>query len=68
MEALLNMEITPEEFDDKFRETIDTVLIAMAEHEEINPNKFYSMACLLENLAFFSPVIYGAIQNTKKPN
>lgn len=60
------MEITPQEFDDKFRETVDTLLFAMAEHAEIDPEKFYSMACILENLAFFSPVLYGAIQNSKK--
>jgi hypothetical protein len=60
------MEITQEEFDDKFRESVDNLLLAMAEHTEINPDKFYSMACILENLAFSSPVIYGAIQGSKK--
>ena len=60
------MEITKEEFNEQFRETVDTLILTMAEHEEINPEKFYSMACMLENLAFFSPVIYGALINRKK--
>ena len=60
------MEITKEEFNDQFRETVDTLLLAMAEHAEIDLEKFYSMACMLENLAFFSPVIYGAILKSKK--
>jgi hypothetical protein len=60
------MEITKEEFNEKFRETLDTLLENMAEHPEIDPNKFFSMACMLENLAFFGPVIYGALQHSKK--
>jgi hypothetical protein len=62
------MELTRAEFDDKIQETIDTVLVAMAEHAELDPEKFYSMACILENLAFFSPVIYGALQQPKNKN
>lgn len=60
------MEMTEEEFDQRFTETLDTLVVAMAEHPEIDPKKFYSMACMLENLRFFGPVIYGAIQHTKK--
>jgi hypothetical protein len=60
------MELTKEEFNDQFRETVDTILVAMAEHAEIDLEKFYSMACILENLAFFSPVIYGAINKSGK--
>jgi len=60
------MEISKEEFDDNIRESIDNLLSTMAEHEDINPDKFYSMVCILENLAFFSPVIYSALRNTKK--
>jgi len=59
-------EMTEEEFDDKFKDTLDTLLAAMAENSEIEPDKFYSMACILENLRFFSPVLHGAIRNTKK--
>lgn len=62
------MNITKEEFDDKFRDVVDDLLVAMAEHNEIDPKKFYSMACILENLAFFSPIIYGAMQNSKDKN
>ncbi|GAB3536205.1 hypothetical protein GCM10027443_26150 [Pontibacter brevis] len=58
--------MTKEEFDGKFKETLDNILLAMAENSEIDLNKFYSMACVLENLRFFSPVIYGAIKNKKE--
>jgi hypothetical protein len=61
------MEITKEAFNDKFQETLDDLLIAMAGQEEISPDKFFSMACILENLAFFSPVIYSVLQEAKKP-
>lgn len=60
------MNVTKEEFDEKCREAVDTLLVAMADHAEINPEKFYSMACMLENLAFFSPVIYGVLQKSGK--
>lgn len=60
------MQITQEEFDDKFREGLDALLAALAEHEQIAPEKFFSMACMLENLAFFSPVLYGLIRNSKE--
>ena len=60
------MEITKEAFNDKFQETLDDLLIAMAQQEEISPEKFFSMACVLENLAFFSPILYGLLQNSKK--
>lgn len=59
------MGMTKEEFDEKFTGTLDALLAAMAENPDIDPEKFYSMACIMENLRFFSPVLYGAIQ--KKP-
>jgi len=59
------MEISKEEFNDNIRESIDKLLSTMAEHEDINPDKFYNMVCILENLAFFSPVIYSALRNNK---
>jgi hypothetical protein len=58
------MEISKEEFDNKFRETLDTLIQEMAENSEINVEKFYTMTCFLENLAFFSPVIYGFLQKS----
>ncbi|MFD2999308.1 hypothetical protein ACFS7Z_02960 [Pontibacter toksunensis] len=58
--------MTKEEFNSKFKETLDTILLAMAENSEINPEKFYSMTCVLENLSFFSPILYGAIKNKKE--
>ena len=58
--------MTEEEFDDKYTQALDTLLLAMAENSEIDPNKFYGMTCILENLRYFSPVIYGAIQKVKE--
>lgn len=60
------MEITKEEFDDKFKATLNALIEQMAENGEIDVKKFYGMTCFLENLAFFSPVIYGMIENAKK--
>jgi hypothetical protein len=60
------MEISKEEFDSKFRETLDTLIEGMAENSEINLEKFYTMTCVLENLSFFSPVIFDFIQKSKK--
>ncbi|MDQ4140653.1 MAG: hypothetical protein M3142_09005 [Bacteroidota bacterium] len=59
------MDITKEDFNNKFQDTLDDILVAMAEHPDIDPKKFYSMACILENLTFFGPVLYDAIQNSK---
>lgn len=57
--------MTEEEFDAQFRETLDFLVEAMAENSEIDVKKFYGMTCFLENLAFFSPVIYGMIEDSK---
>lgn len=57
--------MTKEEFDAQFRETLDFLIEAMAENSEIDVKKFYGMTCFLENLAFFSPVIYGMIEDSK---
>ena len=55
--------MTKEEFEHKFGESMDALLEAMAENPEIDPEKFYGMACILENLRVFSPVLYGASRN-----
>lgn len=55
-----------EEFDKKFHEAIDTLLEGMAANPAIDLKKFYSMACFLENVAFFSPVLYEVIKKSKK--
>ncbi len=55
--------MTEKEFDAHYTETLDHLLAAMAESAEVDLEKFYGMACILENLRFFSPVIYGAIRD-----
>lgn len=58
--------MTAEEFDDKFRETLDELVAGMAEQDEVAPGQFFGMVCFLENLAFFSPVLYGLLQEKQK--
>lgn len=60
------MKYTKEEFEQKCREIEDLLLLAMAESPEIDPEKFYSMACFLENLVFFSPMLHDIIEEYKK--
>lgn len=60
------MKISKEEFNDQFRESLDSLIEHMAEHPDIDLDKFYGMTCFLENLAFFSPVLYGLIEQSKK--
>ncbi|CAN5239298.1 hypothetical protein BH23BAC1_BH23BAC1_47410 [soil metagenome] len=57
--------MTREEFDLKFKEVLDAFLEGMAESPEIDVKKFYGMTYFLENLSFFSPVIYGVIEDAK---
>ncbi|MBC3538771.1 hypothetical protein ACFSC6_20195 [Rufibacter sediminis] len=59
------MKMTEEEFDEKLVETLDGFLLNMAENAEVDLDKFYTMTCLLENLRFFSPVLYGALKDKK---
>ena len=58
--------MTKEEFDHKFIETLDSLVEGMAKSPEVDLKKFTNMVCFLENLAFFSPVIYGLIEKSKK--
>jgi len=53
--------MTEEEFNQNFVETLDALVSAMAENPKVSPEKFYGMTCVLENLRFFSPVLYAAI-------
>ena len=54
--------MTSEEFETNFTQTLDTILEALANSSEVKPEKFYSLACVVENLRYFSPVFYGAIK------
>ncbi|PTX14170.1 hypothetical protein C8N40_11216 [Pontibacter mucosus] len=58
--------MTEEEFQANYTQALDAIIEAMAQEQEINPDKFYSMVCVLENLRFFSPVLYGAIRSKKE--
>ena len=59
-------DMTEEEFDSRYEEALHSIIAALAECPEIDPEKFYNMACVLENLRFFSPVLYGLITPDKK--
>lgn len=54
------------EFTEQFTETLDAVLVNMAESPEIEPSQFFSVACLLENLQFFAPVIFSVLKQKEK--
>jgi hypothetical protein len=54
--------MTEEEFDARYTYTLDALVAIMAEEPEVDPEKFYGMVCLLENLRYFSPVLYGALK------
>ena len=58
--------MTEEEFNIRYKETLDALVVAMAENPEIDPKRFFHLACVLENISFFGPVIYSAIQKPKK--
>ncbi len=60
------MEISQEDFETQFRETLDTLIQNMADNSEIGLKEFYNMTCVLENLSFFGPVIYNLLQKPKK--
>ena len=59
------MQLNEEEFSEKFTQTLDHLIEDMAETPEIEPAKFFSMVCALENLLFFAPVIFGALRIKK---
>jgi hypothetical protein len=56
------MAFSKEEFENTFKQAQDTFLEAMAENSEISVEKFYSMACIMENLYFFSPVLFDLLK------
>lgn len=58
--------MTEEEFTKRYKETLDALVVAMAENPEIEPKKFFDMACVLENISFFGPIIYAAMLKPKK--
>ncbi len=60
------MKMTEEEFDNRLVETLDGFLETLAESPEVDLDKFYTMTCLLENLRYFSPVIYGVLKDSSK--
>ena len=58
--------MTSEEFETNFTQTLDTILEALANSSEVKPEKFYSLACVVENLRYFSPVLYSAVKQKEE--
>jgi len=58
--------MTKEEFELNFNQIHEKLLESMANNPHVNPDKFYTMACFLENISFFSPVIFSLLK--KKNN
>lgn len=59
------MELTKEEFQERFIEGQELLLKTMAESPEISIDRFYTMACILENIYFFTPVLYNLLEKNK---
>lgn len=57
--------MTSEEFEANYTQALETILKALANSDEVKPEKFYSLACVIENLRFFSPVFYNAIKRSE---
>ncbi|MDQ3393248.1 MAG: hypothetical protein M3512_03925 [Bacteroidota bacterium] len=62
------MDISKEEFDEQFQKVLDGLLEGLALHQEIDVKQFYNMTYFLENLAFFSPVIFDIIKESQTKN
>ncbi len=58
--------MTPEEFETNYTKALDTILEVLANRPEVKPAKFYSMACIIENIRYFSPVFYDAIKKDEE--
>jgi hypothetical protein len=60
------MQLTEEEFDNQFKETLDSLVQNMADNSEVGLETFYHMTCVLENLSFFGPFLYDLLQKSKR--
>lgn len=60
------MQLSEEDFDRQFRETLDTLIESMADHSEVGVKAFYATTCMLENLSYFGPFLYGLLQKPKQ--
>jgi len=60
------MNLDKDAFDQQFQETLQHLIESMASDPAIAIKDFYNMACYFENLAIFSPVLFGLISNAKK--
>lgn len=58
--------MTEKEFDAEYAQALDKVLAAMAENPGIEPKAFFDLTCVIENLRFLSPVLYGSLLKPKK--
>ena len=62
------MEISKTEFTQRWLEEADKSIEWLAYHPDVKPDKFYTMTCMLENMAFFAPVIYDMLKPTPLKN
>ncbi|HEY8401696.1 MAG TPA: hypothetical protein VIK89_10560 [Cytophagaceae bacterium] len=60
------MQLSKEEFESRLNESQDILLNAMANDPEIDLEKFYTMTCILENITFFSGIIYSVLKEKKE--
>ncbi len=60
------MQLSEEEFDNQFKQTLDGLVQHMADNSEVSPEAFFHMTCVLENLSFFGPFLYDLLQKPKR--
>lgn len=60
--------MTRKEFDSQFKKSLDSMVEKMAGNPEIDVKDFYGLVYYFENLAFFSPVLYGLLDKNEEGN
>ncbi len=60
------MDMSKKEFQEEFKKGTDQLLEYYAYQPSVDPDKYYTMICLLENLTFFSPVIFDLMKPVSK--
>ncbi len=54
------------EFEANYTQILETLLRAFANSAEVKPEKFYSLASVIENLHEASPALYEAIKSLEE--
>jgi hypothetical protein len=55
--------MNPDEFEENYTQILHTLLEAFASSSLVKPEKFFDLACVIENLRDASPALYDAIKS-----